>query len=137
MTIQASLEEITGKISAMAGVVAYEWDVKRIATTPAVVVGLPERVEYRTAYSGRGKKIRITATLLVGDANARASAKTLTEFIETDGERSFFRAVDSQFTSYTTCDDVTVLSCEPDQFIVAGNTYLGAEFEIDVTATGA
>lgn len=136
MTIQAIIEEITGKLSALDSVVAYEWDVKRIASVPAALVGLPERVEYRTTY-GRGKKIRVTAVVLVGDANARASAKALMEFIETSGERSIFRAVDSQYTAYTTCDDVTVVDCEPDHFRVAGNEYLGAEFAIDVTATGA
>lgn len=137
MTNQAIINEITAKMKAVDGVVAYEWDTKRIATTPAVLVGLPDRVQYRSSYNPRSRKLTLTMVVLVGDANARSSNKKLMEFIENDGERSVFRLVDSQFTDYTTCDDVTVVDCEPDVWLNAGNPYLGAEFTIDVTATGA
>lgn len=136
-TVQEIIDEITEKLKAIPDSVAYAWDVPRIATTPAILVGLPERVSYRTAYNGRGKKISLTATVLVGMANARASQKNLLELMESTGAQSLFRLVDSQFTTYTTCDDVTVVDCEPDVFRNAGNDYLGAEFSIDVTATGA
>ncbi len=136
-TIQEIIDEITEKLKAIPDSVAYAWDVPRIATTPAVLVGLPERVGYRTAYNGRGKTINLTVVVLVGMANARSSQKNLLKLMETTGAQSLFRLADSQFTSYTTCDDVTVVDCEPDVFRNAGNDYLGAEFSINVTATGA
>lgn len=136
-TIQEILDEITGKMSALAGVVAYAWDKGKITTTPAVLVGLPDRTQYRTAYSRRGKKLTVTLVVLVGKANERAAQKNLLPFIENSGERSVFKVLDSEFTTYTTCDDVTVVECEPDIWINAGTHYLGAEFTIDVTATGA
>lgn len=135
--IQAIIEEIAAKVSAVDGVVAYGWDAERIATTPAVLVGLPERVGYRTTYSRRGKKITLTLVVLVGKANARAAHKKLLAFMENSGDRSVFRLVDSEFTDYTTCDEVTVVDAEPDYWINAGVQYLGAEFTLDVIATGA
>lgn len=134
--IQSILDEISGKMSALDGVVSYPWDVPRVATTPAVLVGIPERVQYRTAYSRKGKKLTVTLVVLVAKANDRAANKRLNEFIDNAGVRSVFRNVDSEFTAYTTCDDVTVVESEPDIFVNAGTSYLGAEFQIDVTATG-
>lgn len=136
-TIQSILDEIQGKVSAVDGVVAYAWDVPKITTTPAVLVGLPGRTQYRTSYSRNGKKLTVSMVVLVGKANARAAHKNLLEFMENSGERSVFKLVDSEFTNYTTCDDVTVVDSEPDIWINAGVQYLGAEFTIDVTATGA
>lgn len=134
--IQDIINEITAKLKEIPDSVAYEWDVERVATTPAILVGVPERVEYRTSY-GRGKKITITAVVLIGKANARAAAKKLLKFVDNTGPESVFRMIDSQYTDYTTCDDVTVVQAEPDIFVNAGISYLGAEFSIDVTSTGA
>lgn len=136
-SIEEIIEEIAGKMAALDGVVAYPWDVKRIATVPAVLVGLPERVGYRTAYSRKGKKVTLSLVVLVSNVDARSAHKKLSAFIDNSGERSVFKVVDSEFTTYTTCDDVTVVDSEPDIWINAGNQYLGAEFTIDVTATGA
>lgn len=135
--IQSILDEISGKMAALDGVVAYAWDAKRIATTPCVMVGLPDRTRYRTSYSRNGKKLTVTMVVLVSEANARAAHKKLLPFLENSGERSVFRVVDSEFTDYETCDDVTVVEAEPDYWINNGVQYLGAEFQIDVTATGA
>jgi len=136
-TIETILAEISGKVAAVPGVVAYAWDADKISTTPAVLIGMPDRTQYRTSYSRNGKKLTVTLVVLVGKANARAAHKNLLSFMENSGERSIFRLVDSEFTIYTTCDDVTVVDSEPDVWINAGNSYLGAEFTIDVTATGA
>jgi hypothetical protein len=135
-TIASILAEITDKVKALPGVVAYEWDNDRIATVPAALVGLPDRTQYRLAYSKYGKKLTVSLVVLVSKANARAAQKTLLPFIESSGDRSIFRVVDSEFTHYSTCDDVTVVECEPDIWINAGVPYLGAEFTLDVTATG-
>ncbi len=135
--IRAVLDEIAGKMAAIPGVVAYAWDKSKITTTPAVLVGLPDRTQYRTQYSRRGQKLTVTLIVLVGKANDRSAQNNLLPFMENSGPLSVFGAVDSEFTTYTTCDDVTVVECEPDVYINAGTHYLGAEFTIDVTATGA
>lgn len=134
--IRAIIDEIASKASAPTGVVSYAWDAKRIATVPAVLVGLPEKTTYRTSYSRTGKKIELSLVVLVAEANARSAQNTLLDFLEMDGERSVFRLVDSAFTTYTSCDDVTVVDSEPNYWTAAGVKYLGAEFTIDVTATG-
>lgn len=136
-TIVDILDEIAAKVRAVPGVVSYEWDVERIATVPAVLVGLPDRAQYRTSYSRRGKKLTISLVVLVSKSNARAAQKKLLPFMENSGPQSVFLLVDSEFTTYATCDDVTVVECTPDIWINAGVPYLGAEFIIDVTATGA
>jgi hypothetical protein len=135
--IESILDEISGKMAALSGVVAYAWDKGNITTTPAVLVGLPDRVGYRTTYSRKGKSLAITLVVLVGKSNERAAHKNLLPFLENSGERSVFRVIDSAFTTYTTCDDVTVLDGEPGIWVSAGTQYLGAEFTINVTATGA
>ena len=135
--IEDILNEIAAKVRAVDGAVAYEWDNDRIATVPAVLVGLPDRVMYRTVYGPRSKKLTVSLVVLVSRANARSAQKTLLPFIENEGDRSVFRLVDSAFTTYTMCDDVTVVECEPDVWINAGVSYLGAEFTLAVTATGA
>lgn len=135
-TIRSILDEITDKMSALPGVVAYAWDKSKITTTPAVLVGLPDRAQYRTSYSRRGKRLTVTVIVLVGKADDRAAQNNLLPFMENAGPMSVFLTLDSEFTDYTTCDDVTVVECEPDVFINSGIHYLGAEFTIDVTATG-
>lgn len=136
-TIEEIIAEISGKMNALDGVVSYSWDSDRISTVPAVLVGLPRRTQYRTAYSRRGKKFTISMVVLVSRANARSAHLKLVEFLENSGARSVFRTVDSEFTTYTTCDDVTVVEAdEPEIWINNGVQYLGVEFTIDVTATG-
>lgn len=136
-SIRNILDEITDKLAALPGMVSYAWDKSKITTTPAALVGLPDRTQYRTSYSRKGKKLTVTAIVLVGKANERAAQNNLLPFMENDGPLSVFLTLDSEFTDYVTCDDVTVVECEPDVFINAGVHYLGAEFTIDVTATGA
>jgi hypothetical protein len=136
-SIREILEEISDKLARLPGVVAYAWDKSKITTTPAALVGLPDRTRYRTSYSRTGKRLTITAIVLVGKADDRAAQNNLLPFMENSGPMSVFTTLDSEFTDYVTCDDVTVVECEPDVFINAGVHYLGAEFTIDVTATGA
>lgn len=136
-TIEEILDEIAGKMAALSGVTAYAWDADRISSTPAVMVGLPERTQYRLSYSPKGKKFTVTLVVLVGKASARGAHKKLLPFIENTGDRSVFRTVDSAFTTYEHCDDVTVVDSESDIWINNAVQFLGAEFTIDVTATGA
>ncbi|HSL51985.1 MAG TPA: hypothetical protein VK878_23185 [Candidatus Deferrimicrobiaceae bacterium] len=137
MSNQAIIDEVTAKLKALPGAVAYEWDVKRIATTPAFLVGLPDRIAYRTTYNRNSRKLTLTVVVLVGDANTRSSTKKLMDLTEPANPNGFFQLVDSQFVPYSTCDDVTVVDCEPDMWINAGVSYLGAEFTLDIIATGA
>lgn len=135
--IEEILSEISGKMAALDGVVSYSWDADRIATVPAVLIGLPRRTQYRTSYGARGKTLTVTMVVLVSRASARGAHLKLVPFLENSGPRSVYRTVDSAFTAYTTCDDVTVVEAdEPEVWINNGVQYLGVEFTIDVTATG-
>lgn len=136
MDLEAVSVEIQTALGAIAGLRRPPWGVEHIQP-PAAVVGLPDRVSFDETY-GRGKDRYpdLPIVILVGAPEARASRKTLAVYAAGSGSKSIKQVLEAY--AWTTCDSVTVTSCEFDgSATYAGMPYLAAIFHLDIIGNGA
>jgi hypothetical protein len=123
----AALEKITGL-----RVTPYP---PNTLTPPAGYVSYPQSVDFDEAY-GRGEDrfTDLPLVLLAGKAVERSARDTVAGWASGDGPQSVKAALEAW--SWTTCDDLTVTSCEFDVERVAGVPYLAAMFKATVVGPG-
>lgn len=134
MNLADVMQQLADRADTIPGLRCFAYPPNKI-TPPAFEVDLPERVNFDGTY-GRGLDfIRLTANVLVSRANDRASVVEIVPYIAGSGPKSIKEVLESG--EYTAMDVVHIPECEFAIFPVAGNTYLGAQFTIDITGSGA
>jgi hypothetical protein len=102
---------------------------------PALVVGIPESIEFDATY-GRGcDVVTVTLFVLLGRASERAGAEALLGYMSGSGEASVKAAVEAG--TYTACDDVHVATAAAGVITADGVDSLGATFTATITGRGA
>jgi hypothetical protein len=136
MDLEAVSTEIRTALGTITGLRTPPWGVEQVQA-PAAIVALPERVSFDETY-GRGKDMYpdLPVVVLVGAPEDRASRKSLAAYAAGSGAKSVKAVLEAY--AWTTCDNVTVESCE----FNAGATfnavpYLAAIFHLKIIGRGA
>lgn len=134
MIIHEVATEITERLGTIPKLNGFPYWIKKVPV-PGFTVGLPELIEYDQTY-GRGlDKITFPILVLVGQVSSAQSARDLEAYMDGSGARSFRAVMDAE--PWQSCDDVFILSAEPDTYVSGGVTLLGAEFTVQVHGQGA
>lgn len=136
MDLNAVSDEIRTALATITGLRIVPWGVNQ-AQPPAALVGLPEQVDFDDTY-GRGKDLYpdLPVVVLVGAPEQRASIINLSAYVAGSGAKSVKQKLEAYV--WTTCDNVTVESCEFDpNATFAGTPYLAAIFHLKILGRGA
>lgn len=138
MDLGAVMDEIGDKAESIAGLRVFRYPAENIHP-PALVVALPEEIDYVGSYQRGMDRMQLDVVVMVGKANDRTSVATMAEYASGSGERSIKAALDSTpgGVVYTSCDEVTVNRADFDVFTMGGVQYLAAVFEVDVVGSGS
>lgn len=101
---------------------------------PAVVVGIPEGIDFDATYGRGSDVVRLVLFVLVGRASERAGADALLGYMSGSGETSVKAAVEAG--TYTALDDVRVATAGAGVISAEGVEYLGATFDLIITGRG-
>jgi hypothetical protein len=77
----------------------------------------------------------LPVVVLVGKVDARTARDLAAKYLDGSGSSSVKAAVDGG--TYSACDSARTLSATVGAYSVAGVTYLGVEFQVDITGQGA
>lgn len=133
------LEDISGELATALGTIeglnVPEWGVQRVQS-PAVVITLPERIDYDATY-GRGSDHipDLSVIVLVANPTQPTARKAIAAYADGSGAKSVKAAIEAH--EYTSCDSVRVAWAEFDSAKYAGTDYLAAIFHLDITGKGA
>lgn len=136
MDLNTVSDEIRTALGSISGLRVQPWGVRQVQV-PAAIVALPERILYDSTY-GRGKDEYpdLPVIVLVGAPEERASVKNLAVYAAGSGAKSVKAVLEAY--AWTSCDNVTVESCEFDAGAVfAGNPYMAAIFHLKIIGRGA
>lgn len=134
MRLNAVMDEVAAALTQITGlrVLAYP---PETLVPPAGYVSYPQSVDFDEAY-GRGED-RLTdlpIVLVASKVTTRAARDTVAAWASGDGPKSVKRALEAW--EWTTCDDLTVTSCEFDVERIGGVPYLAAMFKATVVGPG-
>jgi hypothetical protein len=136
MGIAATMDEIGTKLKLIYGLNVKAWNALSV-TAPAAVIQLPTEIDYQIDYGRGGFSAKTKIHILVGKLSDQNSRDVLDKYLDTSGDHSVYRRVDSgNDNKYATCDAVTVESAEVITFEVAGVDYLDAVFSIEFARHG-
>ena len=135
MNLEAVAAELSTALASISGLRRPAWGVERI-TPPAVVIPLPERIDYDATY-GRGSDQYpdLPVIVLVANPTQPAARKAIAAYADGSGPKSVKAAIEAH--TYTACDSVRVAWAEFDSAKYAGTDYLAAIFHLDITGKGA
>jgi hypothetical protein len=135
--LEEVVSELGTKLSTIPELRVLGWSGDAI-TPPSAIISLPESIVFDGSY-GRGMDtMTIEFMILVSRNNIRSATKLLSKYAHGTGSHSVKAAVDSSTTNhYTTCDEVTVQSCEFDSVQIAATVYLAAIFTAEIVGSGA
>lgn len=137
MNVQAVMEEIGSKLDTIVGLRVFPYNVGKLPP-PGAIVGLPDDIEFDKTY-GRGvDAMTFPLWVMVAQASDRAANHQLTAYLSGSGPQSVKLAVNSSRTNtYTSCHTVIATRAETGTYRSGGVDLLGAEFQLDVTGSGA
>jgi len=125
--VAAALTQITGL-----RVTAYP---PETLSPPAGYVSYPQSVDYDQAYQrGEDRLTDLPIVLLSSNVTTRAARDTVAAWASGDGPKSIKRALEEW--PWTTCDGLSVTSCEFDVEKVGAVPYLAAMFKATVVGPG-
>lgn len=104
-------------------------------TPPGGYVSYPQSVDFDQTYQrGVDQITDLPIVLLAGDAYTKAARDQVAEWAAGDGPKSVKAALEAW--SWTTCDDVTITTCEFEGETISGVLYLAAHFKATITGPG-
>lgn len=125
--VAATLEQITGL-----RVFAYP---PPTVVPPAGYVSYPQSIDFDETYQrGEDQFTNLPIVLVASKVTDRAARDKVAGWASGDGPKSVKRAMEAH--AWTTCDDLTVTSCEFDVELIAGVPYLAAMFKATVVGPG-
>lgn len=133
MNVQDVMEELAAKASAVVPR-SFAYPPDKISP-PTFLIELPEKVDFDGAYDRGMDSLTLPAMMLVGRSSDRSSVKNLLPYLAGSGDQSVKQALESG--PYTAMDTVQVAEAELGFYRFADIEYLGAEFTINITGSGA
>lgn len=134
MDLGAVMDEVATALTQITGLNVFAYPVGTL-TAPAGYVSYPQSIDFDETY-GRGSDrfTDLPIVLVVGKPNEKSSRDKVAAWGSGDGPESLKRQMEEH--TWTTCDDLTVTSCEFDLEMIAGNPYLAAMFKATVVGPG-
>lgn len=111
------------------GVRAYDFPPKS-AQPPFGFVDMPDIIEFDAAMKRGKDRMRISVVLAVADVVDRQVRDDLSAYMASSGNLSVKTTLETMGSGIG--DSVRVVSCDPRPVTVAGTTYMGVVFELDV-----
>lgn len=134
MRLSAVMDEVAKALEEITGLRVFPYPPETI-TPPAGYVSYPQSVDFDEAYQrGEDRFTDLPIVLLSSKVTTRAARDTVAAWASGDGTKSVKRALEAW--SWTTCDDVTVTSCEFDAEKIGAVTYLAVMFKATVVGPG-
>lgn len=134
MKLDAVMDEVATVLSQILGLRVFAYPPPSLVP-PAGYVSYPDSIDFDSAYArGVDEFVGLPIVLLAAKVTDRAARDTVSRWSAGDGVGSV-KAVMEAWT-WTTCDDLTVTSCEFDVERVAGVDYLAAMFKCTVIGPG-
>ncbi|MBL8926320.1 MAG: hypothetical protein JNM77_08775 [Pseudonocardia sp.] len=127
--------ELAEAVGAIEGVNVHSFYADRV-TAPAVVVGWPDPHDYDLTMGRGSDSATFPVLVLVSKNDAESAAAELGAYCNGSGDRSV-KAVIEAHDPAGVYDEAVVQSVEFSVVTVAGTEYLGAEFAVAITGTGA
>lgn len=134
MRLDAVMDEVASVLTQITGlrVSGYPPDT---LSDPAGYVSYPLSVDFDEAYQrGEDRFTDLPMVLVAGRVTNRATRDTVAGWVSGDGPQSVKRAMEARV--WTSCDDMTVTSCEFGVETVSGTEYMAALFKATVVGTG-
>jgi hypothetical protein len=134
MNLDAVMDEAATVLTEITGLRVFGYPEATI-TPPAGYVSYPQSVDFDETY-GRGEDrfTDLPMVLLAGDPTQSRTRDTISAWASGDGPQSVKAHMESH--TWTSCDDLTVTSCEFDVETIAGVPYLAAMFKATVVGSG-
>ena len=138
MNIFEVAEELDTRLATLPGLVAHYVGPRKSVSVPCSVIAWPSPIDYLGTYGRMMKRITDWPVMLLGGSvdDGVAFQRTL-EWASDTGPSSVATLLDSSTNPYTSCDTVTVKSCDFDVITWQGQDLQGALFTIDVVGSGA
>lgn len=134
MRLDAVMDEVAQALQQITGlrVTAYP---PETLVAPGGYVSYPKSVDFDETYGrGQDQLTDLPIVLVASKVTTRAARDTVAAWASGDGPKSVKRAMEAR--TWTTCDDLTVTSCEFDVERIAGTPYLAAMFKATVVGPG-
>lgn len=134
MRLNDVMDEVALVLAQITGLRVWEYPPESL-TPPAGYVSYPRIIMYDQTY-GRGcdEMNDFAIVLVVSSVTTKHARDEVAKWSAGDGPTSLKRAMEAH--EWTTCDDITVNSCEFDTEKIGGVTYLTALFKATVIGPG-
>jgi hypothetical protein len=134
MRLNAVMDEVAQVLEQITGLRVFPYPPEKIVP-PAGYVSYPASVDFDEAY-GRGEDAfrDLPIVLVASKVTTRTARDTVAAWASGDGPKSIKRAMEAH--TWTTCDDLTITSCEFDVETIGGVPYLAAMFKATVVGPG-
>lgn len=133
MDIGDVMDALGAAVDTIAGVRVFPYWADKI-TPPAAIVSWPD-IDYDTTYARGADRLTVPVSLVVGKVDARSARDDLSRFLDGSGAASVKAAIDGHSTA--AWDSARVTRAEVAVISVAGISYLGAEFAVDIVGSGS
>jgi hypothetical protein len=134
MILEDVMEQLATQADTIAGLRAFDIPLGPV-NPPTFFLELPEDINYDGTYSRGMDALTLTGVLLIGKAASRESAVAIRPYLNGSGAQSIKTVMESG--TYTAMDTVHVSHAELAVYTFAAVAYLGAEFTIEITGSGA
>jgi hypothetical protein len=134
MNLAEVMDEVGHAMQAITGLRVQAFPGQTVSA-PAGYVSYPTQVAYDQTY-GRGvdQIDDLEITLLIGNPYTRQARDQVAQWAAGSGPMSVKQAVEAW--QWTTCDDVTITTCEFEGLTVEGVLYLAVTFKATVVGPG-
>lgn len=134
MRLDDVMDETATVLAGITGLNVFAYPIGSL-TAPAGYVSYPRSIDFDETY-GRGSDqfTDLMIVLVVGKPNDKSARDRVAAWGSGDGPESLKRQMEEH--TWTTCDDLTVTSCEFDLEMIGGVPYLAAMFRATVVGQG-
>ena len=134
MRLNAVMDEVAKALAQITGLNVFAYPPETL-TPPAGYVSYPQSVDFDETYQrGEDRFTDLPIVLVASKVTPRAARDTVAAWASGDGPKSVKAAMEAW--PWTTCDDLTVTSCEFDVEKIGGVPYLAAMFKATVVGPG-
>lgn len=134
MRLDLVMTEAAGVLQQITGLRVFDYPPDTLSA-PAGYVSYPRSIDMDETY-GRGEDrfTDLPIVLVAGKVTARSARNTVAAWAAGDGPKSVKAHMEAH--AWTTCDDLTVTSCEFEIEQIGGVPYLAAQFNATVVGPG-
>lgn len=133
MDIGNVMDELGAAVDTIAGVRVFPYWADKV-TPPAAIVSWPD-IDFDTTYARGADRLTVPLWLVVGKVVARTARNDLAKYLAGAGASSVKAVIEAHSTAVW--HSVRVTKATVTVIPVAGNDYLGAEFEVDIIGSGS